>query len=175
MPQAVIIPAEGPEFREIEDGLDALQQLVGGNIEALPIPEFIRGADEATAYVNEDGKDNPDCRPNMRATDLMVPGVGILFGDYVAGTMVLLGFDITRGEHTPTVPQALVDRAKLIAREAGDVLTYEQDATFALVNDRWPVAQYKLDSDGVLQVKLDDGDKTTIEPDGSCPLIGESQ
>lgn len=52
------------------------------------------------------------------------------------------------------------------------MLTYEQDATFALVNDRWPIAQYKLDGDGVLQVTLDDGDKTTIEPDGSCPLIG---
>lgn len=117
MPQAVIIPAEGPmQFREIEDGLDALQQLVGGNIEALPIPEFIRGADEATAYVNEDGKDNPECRPNMRATDLMVPGVGILFGDYVAGTMVLLGFDITRGEHTPASTPRPSRRRSLIAQ-----------------------------------------------------------
>lgn len=117
MPQTVVIPVEGPiEVREIEDDLTSLQQLVGGYIEALPVPEFIPGADEATIYVNDD---KAGLVPNMRATDFMVPGVGIFFGDYVAGTMLLLGFDITRGEHTPSVPQALVARAKLIEREAG--------------------------------------------------------
>jgi hypothetical protein len=89
--KALVIPSEGPLF-EVEltpddDGssLAQLQALVGGYIQALPIPEFVPGSDHATAYVNEEGKFDPDCPPNMRATDFFVPGIGIFAGDYIAG------------------------------------------------------------------------------------------
>ena len=49
--------------------------------------------DYATAYVNEEGKFMPreidgkpgPGAPNMRATDFMVPGIGLMPGDYIAG------------------------------------------------------------------------------------------
>jgi hypothetical protein len=87
-------------------------------IQALPIPEFVPGSDHATAYVNEEGKFDPDCPPNMRATDFFVPGIGIFAGDYIAGACVLLGFDPEVGENRD-VPQPVIDRARLIEREAG--------------------------------------------------------
>jgi hypothetical protein len=88
----LLIPAEGP-LQEITLGLDSstgehvstldhLQTLVGGCIEAVPLPDFIPGADRVIAYVNEEGKFDPACQPNMRATDFMVPGVGLFFGTY---------------------------------------------------------------------------------------------
>lgn len=118
---ALVIPAEGP-VREVElpptDCLAQLQELVGGRIEALPLPEFIDPRGKATAYINEEGKFDPDCRPNPRATDLLVPGIGLFPGDYIAGTMVLVGFDGLTGEHTPTLPQRVIDRVRLIEHEA---------------------------------------------------------
>jgi hypothetical protein len=122
--KALVIPSEGPLF-EVEltpddDGssLAQLQALVGGYIQALPIPEFVPGSDHATAYVNEEGKFDPDCPPNMRATDFFVPGIGLFAGDYIAGACVLLGFDPEVGENRD-VPQPVIDRARLIEREAG--------------------------------------------------------
>lgn len=50
-------------------------------------------------------------------------------------------------------------------------LTPDQDNTLAVLNDRWGVARWDVDADGVAHIKLDDDDKTTIEPNGSCPLI----
>lgn len=114
---AIVIPVEGP-IREIElDGtLEQLQSAVGGLIQALPLPQFADPDDRATAYVNEEGK-LTGWEPNMRATDFMVPGVGLFFGDYIAGPMVLCGFDPRRGEHAE-LPKAVVNRARLIEREA---------------------------------------------------------
>jgi hypothetical protein len=122
--KALVIPSEGPlfevELKPNDDGssLKQLQELVGGYIQALPLPEFIPGSDHATAYVNEEGKFDPDCKPNMRATDFFVPGIGIFAGDYIAGACVLCGFDPEVGENRD-VPQAVVDRARLIESEAG--------------------------------------------------------
>ena len=82
------------------------------------MPPFVRGGDRATAYVNEEGKFDPDCKPNMRATDFMVPGAHLMPGDYIAGAMVLCGFDWRTGEHAE-LPKAVIDRARLIEREAG--------------------------------------------------------
>lgn len=126
MIKAIVIPSEGPiETIELASdgppsaGLADLQRLVGGYVEALSIPLFIKGADDATAYINENGKHDPECKPNMRATDFMVPGVGIMPRDYIAGTMVLVGFDATVGEHRPDLPPAVIRRVQLIEREAG--------------------------------------------------------
>jgi hypothetical protein len=119
---ALVIPVEGPLY-ELELGrpgggdLEVLQEAVGGRIQAIPLPEFIRSADMATAYMNEEGKFDPDCKPNMRATDYLVPGVGLFFGDYIAGAMVLAGFNPNTGTHA-ALPQPVIDRARLIEKEA---------------------------------------------------------
>jgi hypothetical protein len=115
---ALLIPEQGPIVQQELDGsLAQLQGLVGGFIEALPIPEFIPGSDRATAYVNEEGKFHPNCKPNMRATDFMVPGIGLFMGDYIAGPFLLCGFDPARGENTD-LPDEVEARVRLIEREA---------------------------------------------------------
>jgi len=116
---ALVIPVEG-RVRTVElDGtLDQLQGIVGGMIQAVPVPEFICPADGATAYVNEEGKFDPECAPNMRATDFLVPGVGLFWGDYVAGPMVVCGFEPQTGNHGP-IPAKVEQRVRLIEKEAG--------------------------------------------------------
>lgn len=115
--QALLIPVEGPliEIDTLDGGLSQLQGLVNGNIEAVPVPGFIRDSYHTTAYVNDEGKFTE--QPNMRATDFMVPGVGLFAGDYVAGPFVLAGFDPNTGEHAE-LPNAAIRRARLIEREA---------------------------------------------------------
>lgn len=99
--------------------LQQLQDLVGGWIESIPErPQLTEGVSGWTGYVNEEGKYLHGCVPNLRATDFMVPGVGLFPGDYIAGEFVLIGFDYTTGEHQD-VPDAVVRRAELIAEEAG--------------------------------------------------------
>jgi Domain of unknown function (DUF3846) len=119
--KALVIPEAGRPLVEVdfgdEPGLAELQALVGGMIEALPLPAFIPGADRATAYINEEGKFDPDCGPNTRATDYLVPGVGLFWGDYIAGPMVLCGFDPVTGTHRD-LPEGVIRRARLIEREA---------------------------------------------------------
>jgi len=125
--KALLIPVTGPLVEVDLDGtLGQLQALVGGNIEAVPLPEFIGGSERATAYVNEEGKFLPrdvdgepgPGAPNMRATDFMVPGVGLFPNDYIAGAFLLCGFDAGTGEHAD-LPDPVLRRARLIEREAG--------------------------------------------------------
>jgi hypothetical protein len=124
---ALVIPVKGP-IVEIEVGarngadLDVLQAAVGGNIEALPLPDFIRGADNATCYIHEEAKFvhvDDDGRPlfNGRATDFLVPGVGLFWGDYIAGPMVVCGFNPRLGVHAE-LPTTVADRVRLIESEA---------------------------------------------------------
>src|SRR4051812_38412253 len=113
-PNALLIPEEGPVLIfELDGTLAQLQTIVGGLIQALALPELICPNDDATAYVNEDGKFEPDCEPNMRATDFLVPGVGLFWGDHIAGPMVLCGFDPDTGLHAPLPPE-VVERVWLI-------------------------------------------------------------
>jgi hypothetical protein len=123
--QCIIIPddpskpiewdVELPQFQTLE----ALQEIVHGNIEAVPLPPFLDGHTRSTGYVNEEGKYHRDCQPNMRATDFFVPGVGLFVGDHIAGPLVIVGFDPNTGDHTAEVPQTVVDRVRLIESEAG--------------------------------------------------------
>ena len=118
--KALLIPVEGPLVEldlPAENRLEELQRLVGGYIEAVPVPYFVNGFDRATSYVNEEGK-YIGLPANMRATDFMVPGVGIGFGDVIAGPMLLCGFDPATGD-TADVPAGVVRRARLIESEAG--------------------------------------------------------
>ena len=118
--EALVIPVVGPVQPITLEGdtLEQLQGIVGGLIQALPVPDFICPDGRATVYVNEEGKFDPDCRPNMRATDFLVPGVGLFWGDYVAGTMIVAGFDPRTGNHAP-LPTAVEQRVRLIEQEAG--------------------------------------------------------
>lgn len=121
--KALVIPVEGPleeiELVPDENGstLAPLQAAVGGWIEAVPIPDFVRDADSATAYINEEGK-LEQLPFNGRATDFFVSGIGLFFGDYIAGPLVLCGFDPETGEHAE-LPEGVIRRARLIEREAG--------------------------------------------------------
>jgi hypothetical protein len=120
--KALVIRSEGP-IEEIElvgggSQLKQLQELVGGYVEAVPLPGFVDRQGKATAYINGEGKFDPDCKPNMRATDFFVPGIGLMYGDHIAGTLVLCGFDANTGEHAE-LPQPVIDRARLIETEAG--------------------------------------------------------
>lgn len=125
--RALLIPVEGPceeidllpdEAQDAAPGgrLLQLQLLVGGYIEALVCPDFIRDADLATMYANEEGKLH-QLPINRRATDFLVPGVGLAWGDYVAGPVVLAGFDPETGE-TRDLPEPVARRARLIEAEA---------------------------------------------------------
>jgi hypothetical protein len=114
---ALLVPWDGTkpvEEVELPEGsqLDELQRLVGGFIEALPFPND----DRATAYVNEEGKYTADAGINRRATDVMLP---VLFaGDWIAGDLVVCGFDPRRGENEDVTDKAR-RRVELVAREAG--------------------------------------------------------
>lgn len=116
--KALVIPVTGPVTEiELNDTLEQLQALVGGLIQAVPVPEFIAADDSATVYVNEEGKFDPDCKPNMRATDFMVPGIGLMFGDWIAGPMIVAGFDPRTGNHAE-LPAAVEKRVRLIESES---------------------------------------------------------
>jgi hypothetical protein len=92
---ALVIPAdEALPIRRItvaEDGLADLQTAVGGSIEAVPYYAH----DGITTYINESGKF--ECEPNPRATQLLGPG--LFAGDYIAGNLVVCGFDPSTGEN----------------------------------------------------------------------------
>lgn len=116
---ALVIPVDGPVYEiQIDPAgdLTTLQAVVDGYIEALRIPHFVKDADLATAYVNDEAHIRATAA-NMRATDFMVPGIGLHFGDYIAGPMILAGFNPATGNHAD-LPPAVIDRVKLIEDEA---------------------------------------------------------
>jgi hypothetical protein len=119
MARALVIPVTGP-LTDLEvprtGSLEVLQQAVGGGlIQTLTLPDFIDPDALANGIVNEEGKiiGLPE---NRRATDFMVPGVGLFFGDYITGPFILIGF--RDGEWTD-VPDRVAARARLIEQEAG--------------------------------------------------------
>lgn len=120
MTRSLVIPVAGSlyylDLPIRHSGLDALQQAVEGYVEMIRLPRFVDPDGSAAAFINEEGKYTQP--PNMRATDFMVPGVGLFWGDHIAGPMVLVGVDSTTGENVD-VPQRVAERAYLIEREAG--------------------------------------------------------
>lgn len=117
--RAIVIPASGPiETIELDGTLEQLQGIVGGLVQALPVPEFIDPTGRSTVYVGEESKLVADPVFNGRATDFMVVGAGLLWGDWIAGPMVVAGFDPRTGEHAK-LPPAVEKRVRLIEREAG--------------------------------------------------------
>lgn len=119
--RGLVVPSQGPITEVMvpkEDALELLQGLVGGNIQAIPLPNFVGDGDKATAYINEEGLFLLDCKPNMRATDFFVPGVGIEYGSVLMGTCVFVGFHPASGEHRD-LPPLTEKRIRLIEEEAG--------------------------------------------------------
>ena len=84
-------PGEAPEEREVPNTLEALQALVGGYIEAVPL------ARDAVILVNEEGK--------LRG---MAPNV-MYFDEVLVGPVVLVG---VRGEEFVDVPPAAMIMAR---------------------------------------------------------------
>jgi len=122
--RVLLIPLNGPlEFHELNSersGLETLQKLVGGYVEAISLPPFIKDGGKATAYIHEEGKYEYPGQDgvNWRATDYMVPGIGLFHGDWIAGPMILAGFDPSTGEHAE-LPESVIRRARVIERESG--------------------------------------------------------
>jgi hypothetical protein len=114
---AILIPIEGPIVEvELDETLEQLQELVGGVVQALPLPVAFDVQEQATAYVHDEGR-LIGLPVNWRATDFLVPGIGLFWGDYVAGPMLLCGFDPRTGRHA-ALPEPLRRRVELIASES---------------------------------------------------------
>lgn len=139
--RAVLIPVEG-EPREValpeRDGLERLQQLVEGDIEAIDV-----GREDATAYGNDEAK-LVNMELNRRATDLVFPdpagfrrrssetkaayeaaGYAVIEASppdprfrepFVAGPLVVCGFDPYTGENR-SIPDNLA--AQLLEDDDG--------------------------------------------------------
>lgn len=101
---ALIIPADLTEPARVETidaGLDNLQTLVAGNIEAV-------SADDWHFYLNEEGK-ILNLAPNRRAALLVLEETGVLT-DVYCGNVVVLG-ETEDGEEGD-VPEHLIDLAQ---------------------------------------------------------------
>lgn len=102
--RAAIIPAsESQPVRvvHLDTGIQALQNAVGGWVEAV-------GTEEATIWLDEEGK-LANKAPNYRATKLArTLGVGLKVHDVIAGDAVVTGFDHDTGENAD-VPASAVD------------------------------------------------------------------
>ncbi len=97
IPQDDALPIEALQLPA--ESLGALQKAVGGYIEAVALPAHIDKNRKATMFINEEGKYDDDCKLNARATDMMVPGVGLHLYDYISGNVVIVGINYTTGEN----------------------------------------------------------------------------
>ena len=117
---ALLIPVDiDQDVRRVDvprqRSLETLQELVGGDIEAVPVfdPRAMEWEDSVTSYVNSEGKfaymdatrderrEALEKTMNVRATRLMGPGLRA--GDFVAGDFVICGFDPREGENLDLV------------------------------------------------------------------------
>uniref|UniRef100_UPI003F4977B4 DUF3846 domain-containing protein n=1 Tax=Paenarthrobacter ureafaciens TaxID=37931 RepID=UPI003F4977B4 len=101
---ALIIPANPTEPARVETtdtGLETLQGLVGGNIEAVSFEDW-------HSYLNEEGK-ILGLAPNRRAGLLILAETGGL-SDVYCGDVIVLGETSDGGEGN--VPESLLDLAE---------------------------------------------------------------
>lgn len=85
----VIEAGSSPQLKAVGEDLPSLQAEVGGQLEAIQIPDE-RSPLPLTALINEDGK-GMALPPNATATRLIYPL--LLPGDYIVGTMLIVGSD----------------------------------------------------------------------------------
>jgi hypothetical protein len=112
---ALVVPADidTPMRRIGVSGLADLQAAVGGNIEALPY----HGDDAVTAYGDEEAKLVDEPEMNARATRLLGPG--LFAGDFIAGDIVVCGWDHEAGENLDC-PQAFEEIIEQAHRDLRD-------------------------------------------------------
>lgn len=112
----VVHPDGSPEVVSTEPTLENLQSLVGGDIEPItPVDGPLRNWH---AYADEDGK-YKNRSYNRNATVLLgrLGWLGGVFGgDFVVGTVVLLG---DAGSEEADLPDDVLDAAKDFYREQG--------------------------------------------------------
>lgn len=100
MPKAMIIPADEAQpvrFEELS-GLEAMQKVVGGYIELVPMTLNIAGTQhEVSLFCNEEGK-LEGLPLNRRATQMA--GRNLRPGDYLAGDVFLTGAPDDDGNET---------------------------------------------------------------------------
>lgn len=103
--KAVIIPVVGDIYEAELPGYEELSAAVGGYIEVINFGEG------HVAWLNEEGKlSNPPLPPNWRATDLCFDRqVGLRYGDYIAGNLVVCGGCDDDGENTDIDPKLAKD------------------------------------------------------------------
>lgn len=125
---ALIIHPGGkpPEIKSFDSGdtLSALQEAVGGHIEAIPVPQkLIDHFGRMTAWINDEGKFTKPI--NVEATKMF--SEVLFWGDFVCGTVVVTGDD-GQGE-TTEVPEefakVIMDRAKQFSFPGGQPLDIE--------------------------------------------------
>jgi hypothetical protein len=81
------------ELDEGDSQLKSLQELVGGHIEAIGL------APNVTAYLNEEGK-LLNLPTNHAASVIALAAQAIMPDDWIAGPLVVCGFDPNTGENT---------------------------------------------------------------------------
>ena len=87
---AYVIPTDAsPQLQAVGEDLSSLQAEVGGYLQAIAIPDE-RSPIELVALMNEEGTVY-DLPPNPTATRLIYPL--LIPGDYIAGTMLIVGAD----------------------------------------------------------------------------------
>jgi len=95
--RAIIIePGQVPYFEDRDWTLDQLQSVVGGWIEALPCHR-----DDISVYGNDEAKYRGEDGGPMPLNETATAWLGrLLFpGDYIAGPVVVIGFDPETGEN----------------------------------------------------------------------------
>ena len=98
---AIIIHTDRIEVLELSEQSDSerlaqMQAAVGGLIQLVPVE-----VERVSCFVNEEGKFDPDCEPNPLALEIFHTMGGRLFpGDFIAGPMLVTGFDPQTGETT---------------------------------------------------------------------------
>lgn len=92
------------------DQLESIRRLTGGGkLHMYAIPKQLVGGKNTVAYVNADGRYTYRGTVNYRATLFMSPGLGLVSGDYIAGPMVVIGYDPRTAKHVDA-PKSVVER-----------------------------------------------------------------
>lgn len=104
-------PYKEPEVVALSIKLEDLQALVKGLIEIVAAPFY----DNIDIIINEEGKYQEDCEPNIYLPE---------YDDILCGTLIVTGFDINASDHTSLTDKQIeytlnYIKANYIAEEEG--------------------------------------------------------
>jgi hypothetical protein len=89
---------------EVDGTLESLQAQVGGDIEALVIPEGAFGTLGGTMYINENGKAEGLPRNRYAQRVCRKGGVALPADDYIVGPALIMGLPDDDGDDQPITP-----------------------------------------------------------------------